>query len=469
MSDLLLCVCLTRASQTGVSVHPKPIRHTSKKNWLIGVLASLVLTGSVEGIDLLGVYDLANQDDPELRRAQQAHLASSEIIKQARAGFLPTLSFEAEAGGTHQDIGNSDNPVLSQGASNFQTKRLTWTLNLPIYRHTAVVNLRLARAATKQANLTFESAKQELLIRVATLYFEALAAEATYDFAEAEYVSLQSHFEMTQLQRRRGLASITDFYEAQARLAAVEARVIGAEDVWDDALQALRGLNAAIPAELSDLQIGLEAVSPMPDDVDLWEASAMNGNLALQIQAQAAEIARQEMLRLRAARLPELNLLARENLDRNGGTLYGGGSNIETANLLVRLNIPLYQGGLITSRTREALYQYRAALEEFERQRREVVRAVRAAFYGVKRAISRSKALSQAVDAQMLALNARQEGYNSGRFSVVEVLDAERNLFEARRDHARARYDYILESLKLKLVVGTLEETDLITINTWLK
>jgi len=140
----------------------------------------------------------------------------------------------------------------------------------------------------------------------------------------------------------------------------------------------------------------------MPDDVDLWEASAMNGNLALQIQAQAAEIARQEMLRLRAARLPELNLLARENLDRNGGTLYGGGSNIETANLLVRLNIPLYQGGLITSRTREALYQYRAALEEFERQRREVVRAVRAAFYGVKRAISRSKALSQAVDAQML-------------------------------------------------------------------
>jgi outer membrane protein len=427
------------------------------------------VSGSVEAVDLLGVYDLATQDDPEMRRAQQEHFSSSEILKQARAGFLPTLSLETETGKTRQDIRNSDNPVYSEGASSFSTSRLTLTLNMPLYRHTALVTLRQARAATKRADLVFESAKQDLLIRVATLYFEALAAEATYNFAEAEHASLQSHFEMTQLQRRRGLASITDFYEAQARLAAVEARVIEAEDTWDNALQALRSLNAAIPAGLSDLKPDLEAVAPDPDDVDLWINSAMQGNRALQIQKQVVEITRQEARRLRSAGLPELNLLARGNWDRNGGTLFGGGSDIETANLLLRLNVPLYQGGNILSQTREATFKYRAALEEFERQRREVVREVRGAFYGVKRAISRARALSQAVDAQSLALKARQEGYQSGRFSIVEVLEAERNLFEARRDHARARYNYILENLKLKLLVGTLGETDLMIVNAWLQ
>ena len=427
------------------------------------------MANAAESVDLLGVYDLATRDDPELRRAQQEHLASSEALKQAHAGFVPTFSLEAESGKTRQNIRSSDNPVYSEGASTFSASRLTLTLNLPLYRHTNVVNLRQARAITKRADSELENARQALLIRVATLYFEALSAEATYDFSEAEHLSLQSHFEMTQLQRSKGLATITDLYESQARLAAVEARAIEAEDVWDDALEALRGLNAQIPAELSDLKADLKAILPTPNDVDLWVASAIDGNLTLRTQAQVVEIARQDVSRLRATRLPELNFLVRGNWDRNGGTLFGGGSNIETANFLVRLNVPLYQGGIISSRTREATFKYQAALEEFERQRREVVRAVRAAFYGINRAISRTKALKQAVDAQTLALNARREGHRSGRFSIVEVLDAERDLFEARRDHTRARYDYILQSLKLKLVVGTLGENDLMAINTWLK
>jgi len=448
---------------------PKSIGYGLKGIWLSFAVAGLVAAVPVEGIDLLEVYDLATQDDPKLRQAQQDHLASSEILKQARAGFLPTLTLEAESGGTPQNIRSSDNPVYVEGASFFSTNRLTLTLNMPLYRHAVVVNLRQAHAATRQADLEFESAKEELLIRVATLYFEALAAEATYDFAEAERLSLQSHFEMTEIQRRRGLAAITDLHEARARLAAVEALVIEAEDIWDDALQALRNLNPRIPAGISDLKDDLTLIPPDPDDVELWKASALEGNRTLRTQAQVVEVARQEVYRLRATRLPELDLLARGSRERTGGTLFGGGSDIETANLLVRLSAPLYQGGMTSSRTREAEYRYRAALEEFERQRRDVVRAAQSAFYGVKRAISRSKALKQAVDSQALALKARQDGYRSGRYSIVDVLDAERDLFEARRDHARARYNYILESLRLRLVVGALSEDDLKMVNVWLE
>lgn len=210
MSDPSLSVChvVAMINRTGIFVPSKSIRNRWQKIWLACAIAILVVASSVEGVDLLGVYDLATQDDPELRRAQQEHLASSEIIKQAHAGFLPTLTFEAESGGTRQDVQSSDNPVFSEGASSFSNKRMALTLNLPLYRHTTVVNLRQARAAIRQADLVFESAKQALLIRAATLYFEALAAEATYDFVEAEHLSLQSHFDMTQLQRLRGLASI---------------------------------------------------------------------------------------------------------------------------------------------------------------------------------------------------------------------------------------------------------------------
>jgi len=455
--------------QASASAKPRNTPRSWKTIGVMCLLLSFWSPHSTAGVDLLGVYDLATQDAPQLRKALQEHTASSEILRQAWAGFLPTVAFETESGKTRQDVQNSDNQVFSEGASTFANYRLTLTLNLPIYRHTAVVGLRQAHATTKQADLTFEYAKQAFLVRVATLYFEALAAEAAYDFAQAEQLSLQSHFQMTQLQRSRGLASITDLYAAQARLAAVEARVIEAEDDWDDALQALRGLNATIPAGLSQLKSDLDAIPPSPDNVDLWENSAIDDNAALQVQAQAAEIARQEVSLLRATKLPELNLVARGNWERNGGTLFGGGSDIETANFLFRLNIPIYQGGIVSSRVREATARYRAALEEYEMQRREVVRTVRSAFYGVKRAISRTQALSQAVEAQSLVLNTYQEGYRSGRFSSVEVLDAERDLFEARRDHARARYDYIIESLRLKQVVGTLTEQDLITINTWLK
>jgi outer membrane protein len=180
-------------------------------------------------------------------------------------------------------------------------------------------------------------------------------------------------------------------------------------------------------------------------------------------------VARQEVSRNRAGRFPALDFLARGNRERTGGTLFGGGSDVETANFLVRLSIPVFEGGLMASRIREAEQSYRAVLEEFERQRREVVRTVRSSFYGVTRAISRSQALEQAVASQKLALEARQEGYRSGRYSIVDVLDAERDLFEARSDYARARYDYVLNSLRLRQTVGALGEDDLVTINAWLE
>ena len=420
-------------------------------------------------IDLLGVYDLATEHDAELRRAFHEHLSTQELVNQAKASFLPTLTLDAESGWTHQNIRSSDNPIFSSGSSSFSTNRVTLSLSQQIYNHFSIVNLRQARAAVRRADLEFETARQELLLRVATLYFGALAAKREFEFVETERTALQLHYDLADLQRQKGLASITDLYDALARLATVEALVIEAEDQWDDAIQALKEISDQIPASLEGLGEDLPLVPPSPTDVATWIEAADRQNPGLQAQREAVEVARQEVARQKSSRYPVLDLVARGNRERTGGTLFGGGSDVETSNVLVRLSLPIYQGSRVGSRIREAFHAWQSSEQELNRQGRAVRRQVRSSFYGVTRAISRVQALQEALTAQSLALDARQEGFRSGRFSTIEVIDAERNLFEVRRDYARAKFDYILNSLRLRQAVGTLGESDLLAVNRWLE
>ena len=402
----------------------QPIRRLGKIRGLAFALALALPGGPAYGIDLLGVYDLAAQDDPEIRRGLHEYLASRELIPQARAGFLPTFSVEAETGGTHQNIRSSDNAIFAPGINSFVTHRLTLSLNQPIYRHLALVNRRQARAALKRADLEFETVKQELILRVAMLYFGALAAQQEFQFSETERTALERHYELVDLQRQRGLATVTDLYDARARLATVEALVIETEDNWDDAVEALREVSRQVPASLAPLDSEVPLIPPSPSAFEMWVDAAQAQNPALLAQSQAVEIARHEVARQKSGRYPTLDLVARGNRERSGGSLYGGGSHTETSNVLMCLTFPIYQGGILGSRVREARESLQSAEQELERQSRALQRQVRGAFYGVTRAISRVTALEEAIRAQELALEARQEGYRSGLYSTIEVLDA---------------------------------------------
>lgn len=445
-------------------------RHGANRRLFRATVLCVVLWGTpVSGIDLLGVYDLATEHDAELRRAFHEHLAAQELTKQARAGFLPTLSADAETGWTRQNIRDSDNSIFSSGTSSFSTHRVTLSLSQQIYNHSNIVNWKQAKAAVRRSDLDFETARQDLLIRTASLYFTALAAQSEFEFAETERVALQLHYDLADLQRQKGLASITDRYDALARLATVEALVVEAEDQWDDAIQALKEISDLIPASLDGLDESLPLIPPSPTDVATWIEAADSQNPGLLAQREAVEVARQEVARQKSSRYPVLDLVARGNREKSGGTLFGGGNDVQTSNFLVRLSLPLYQGSVVASRVREAFHAWQSAEQELKRRERAVRREVRSAFYGVTRAISRVLALQEALMAQQLALDARQEGFRSGRYSTIEVLDAERDLFEVRRDHARARFDYVLNSLRLKQSVGTLSEADILTVNGWLE
>ena len=434
----------------------------------LAVCLLFFLSGSSGADNLIQIYTLALENDPELQRAFHENLASQEALTQAYSGLLPTLTLDAETGRTRQNVRSSNNDFFTTGSLSFTNRRATLTLNQPVFRPASIVSLRQAKAGVKRADLEFERVKQDLILRVATLYFEALSAQDRLTFAEAQHAALQLHFELAQIQRQKGLLSISDLYDARARLASVEALVIESEDLWDDAVQALQEASGVISIHLSGVKKELALAGPDPGDVELWIQAALEQNLGLKAQGHAVEVARQEILRQRSSLYPALDLVARGNRERSGGSLFGGGSDVETANFLLRLSIPLYQGGFLRSRIREATHRYRGTLEEEEGLLRAVKRQVRAAYFGVTRAIGRVEALNQAVASQELALEARQDGFKSGKFSSLEVLDAERDLFQARRDFARAHYDYILNSLRLKQAVGILNGADLLAVNQWL-
>ncbi|MBT7596730.1 MAG: TolC family outer membrane protein [Gemmatimonadetes bacterium] len=432
------------------------------------LLCLLLSCSSARAEDLLDIYELARQHDPLIQAAQFANLATRESLRQAYSGLLPTLSAGAEYDLTRQEILDSDNPLFQEGTSDFGGYDLSLTLNQPLFRYAAIVSVRQAKDVVARSGLEYFVAEQELVLRVAELYLQALSAQDDLGFARAEQAALQLHYERAQGQQARGLIPVTDLYDAQARLAAAQEREFSAKDAQDDAFEALREVSGDRVANPAGIKEELPLGPPDPATVEQWIEAGLKQNLALQVQALTVGVASREVDRRQAGHLPTLDLVARGNRQRTGGDLFGKGRDTEILNVGVELRLPLYQGGLVNSQVKEATYLYQRARKEHERLVRSVERTTRSAYWGVISAIGRVEALQQSVAALELALDGRQKGFRSGLFPSLDVLDGVRDLFRSRRDYARARYDYILNSLRLKQMVGTLSEKDIVAVNQWL-
>ncbi|PLX80294.1 MAG: type I secretion protein TolC, partial [Desulfuromonas sp.] len=277
----------------------------------------------------------------------------------------------------------------------------------------------------------------------------------------------RQHYELASGRFEMGLAPITDLHDARARLASREARTLEAEIALGDALQALRELTGDIPEALQPLADGFEPIDPEPDAVEPWVEAALEQNLTVQSQRELVELARRTVKIQKAGHYPTLDLVGRFNNQTTDGTLFGGGSEVETTDITLQFSLPLYHGGATSSKSREANEQYNKARSDYEKALRETERLARSSFLGVKNSIARIAALKQALVAQQSTLEAKQEGYRSGLFTSLAVLDAERDLYMAMAEFAQSRYDYILNSLKLRQADGSLSETDLELASSW--
>lgn len=425
-----------------------------------------LLSGQIYAVDLLAVMQDAETNDPIFREAQSNTRAVAEGIPQARAqAWLPELSFSAGASRVKQSI-VLDNALGAGGEVAYDTRRFRVDLVQPVYHRDRWLRIDQANKQLKQAQLELEAAKQALVTRTAERYFEVLAARDNLEFARAEKESLAGQLEQAQQRFDVGLIAITDVQEAQAGYDRATANEIQANNQLDVRLEELREVTGQYYEALDGLGQEFELAPPEPADIDAWTDNAIEQNLDIAAAQVASEIAHDEIRIQYAGHYPTFEIRGGHGFNDQGGRF--GATAITQSDIGMEINLPIYRGGRVVSQTREAEHSHQAAIERLEQTRRAAYRQTRQAFLGVMTQISTVQAFKQAVISSATALESTRAGFEVGTRTAVDVVDAERVLFQAKRDYARSRYDYILEILRLKEATGSLSPEDLATANSWL-
>ena len=444
-------------------------RKTSRLTIIVWISFILMISQSVQAEDLIGVYRKALINDPQILGAEYTRAAANESVQEAAGRMLPQLAFEYSHNSTDQRITESDNPFQPTGQDDFPTTEYSLTLTQPLFNWSLFTGYKQAKTDIQRAEAEYISIQQDLILRTAQAYLEVLGANDAVDFARSEELAVQKQLELVQSRTSAGIARKTELYDAQARFASVEADVISTYNDLDDKMQALREIAGELTGKLARLKSDLKLVHPEPRNPESWMHAAIRQNPRVLLQALVVQVSRHEISLQKAGHMPTLDLTARLNNRDTEGSLFGGGNEVDTSDILLRLNVPLFQGGIVNSRTRRSQQLHQKSQHDLTAVQRAVQRSARAAYHGIISAISKVNALSKSVRSQELALQSKQAGYRSGLYTNLDVLDAERDLHEVKRDFARARYEYLINSLSLKHSVGTLSEADLEAINLLLK
>lgn len=439
----------------------------------IAVLAvTALLAAPAAAVDLMGVYELAKDNDPQLRAAEFRRDATGEALPQARAALLPQLDASA-----WQTIGESERRALGETLLDADIDQYQYGVNLrqSIYSDANYGRLRRARAEAAQADFQYEVDVQAFLMRVAERYFEVLTAIDSLEFARAEQTALQRQFEQADQRFEVGLSAITDVHEARAAYDAARARVIVAENALDDAREALRETTGTWFEHYDELREELPLNPPVPAEATDWVDMAIASNPELQARVMATEIAAADVRTARAGHLPSLDLEAGYNRSTNKEAIFASDTDFFTAgqrergwNARLILSVPIFEGFAVNSRTRQARYNLFAADEDLDQAQRAVRRQTENAFRAVMAGIQEVEARAQAVVSAESALEATRAGFEVGTRTIVEVLISEQNYFQAQRDYSQARHELILNNLRLRQAVGLLDAENLAEVNALL-
>lgn len=433
------------------------------KTLLCITLAFFVCRNTVAA-DLVEVYQMAESSDPVYSQSVAAYEATLEAKPQARALLLPTVSLNANTATNDQDISTSSG--TSPGEVGFNSHGYSLDISQPVFRYDRYLSLQQADSQIQQAQAELDAALQDLVIRVSERYFDALAAIDNLNFVQAEKTSLGRQLEQAKQRFEVGLIAITDVHEAQAGYDRSVANEILAENLIDNTREALREVTGNYLTDLAPLGETMPLVTPEPAVIEKWTQISQQQNLQVIAAKNQLETTRQEIKIQQSGHLPTLDIVANKGYSSSGGRF--GGAQIHTTTIGLELNVPLFEGGLVNSRTREAHSLYNQAFQRLEETYRAAQRQTREAYLGVISGISQVKALAQSVISSESALEATQAGFEVGTRTTVDVVASQRVLLQAKRDYARARYDYILNTLRLKSAAGTLTPEDLQEITRWL-
>jgi len=426
---------------------------------LIGCFSS-----QIQAETLLELYQLALQNDPQLKITNYDRLVTLEKKSQARAPLLPQVTVGADA----TENWRTEDWMFGNDMEN-TTASYNVSLNYALYRRDLRIQLEQVDSQIRQTEATYESAKQALMERIASRYFAVLSANDNLKFARRAQKAFKRQLDDALERFKVGLIPITDVQEAQAGYDLAVADEIQAQNELDNAHEALREMTGTYHGMLAALNDDAPLLGPDPTDIDAWTEIALEQNPQVLAAQHAIETARQEIEKQRAAKWPTVDLVGRHSY----GDVLRGDENppgtLTTSNSVgIQLSYSLYEGGAIRSRIREAQLRKTQALQRLEQQRRATQLQARQAFLNLLSSISRVKALKQALRSTETASKAVQTGFELGTRTSVDVVNAERDLLRARRNYSSARYDYLLNTLRLKQAAGLISVDDLTGINNWL-
>jgi outer membrane protein len=424
--------------------------------------------------DLMSIYRLALENDPQLQAAKEQLNATRESKSLARSQLLPTLGL----GGTYDAIRmdektqggvsvGDDAYTYNDDPYTYRESTLGLNLTQPIYRRDRLVKLEQADSTIAKAEAEFAAAEIDLMVRSTTAYFDILSAEDDLRVANAEREATGRQLEQAQQRFDVGLIAITDVHEAKAAFDAARASEISAENSLDNAWEALfEIIGPQAKTKLAKLGDSLLLNPPVPNRLADWSDTAQQQNYSIIAARSNLNVLEQEIDVSKSGHYPTLDLVGGYLVNRSDSDV---ATEADSAKIGLSLEVPIYTGGAVSAATRQSRANFRAGQQSLDQTRRAVNRQVRDAFRGVLSTISQVEALKAATISAQSALESTQAGYEVGTRTIVDVLNVQRNLFSSQRDYLNSRYGYILNGLALKSAAGTLSEADLENVNGWLE
>ena len=421
--------------------------------------------------DLVSVYHEAVDNNADLAAARADYQARKEVVPQARAGLLPNLSGGAESSSVRTSI---DQPSMTTTRSAVVYQA---TLAQPIFRADRWFQLKAAESVNEQAALQLSATEQNLILQTAESYFSVLRAQDTLASTKAEEAAFKRQLDQSRERFDVGLSDKTDVLQSQASYDTARANRIVAQRQVEDAFEALITLTNRQYNSIEGMRHSLPILPPTPNNAKAWVDTAAQQNLNLLASNFAVEAAEETLKQRKAGHAPTLDAVAQYKTGDNDGfglsnpnalpQRYSG--DVSQRSIGLQLNIPIYSGGLTSSQVRESYSRLNQTEQQREALRRQVVENTRNLHRAVNTDVEQVQARKQSIISNQSALEATEIGYQVGTRNIVDVLDAQRQLYSSVRNYNDTRYDYILDNLRLKQAAGTLNPGDLEALSRYLK
>ena len=455
----------------------------AKRHLLSISIAALLSSQLVNADTLLDVYELAVKNDPQLKAAEASYRANIETENLSRAGLLPQITAQAyyqdaESDSQREGISSSSSTALQNVNTNTESEFYSVSLSQPLFDLPAWFSFQAGKKVSEQAEAQLAYEQQQLIVRTAEAYFNVLRGSENLDASKAEERAAKRQLEQTQQRFDVGLIAITDVHEARAVFDSTVAQRYGFEGTLAIARENLSNLTGQEHNNLWSLKTDFPITMPEPASRAEWVDFALANNKLLQVSNAGASSAYETAQSKKMEHLPKIvGSFTKSKDDVDGTSRYRPTNSFatqpdsytESDALRVTLTMPLFAGGAVSAGRRQAYEQYNAANYNAQTTQRQVISGTRAQHIAVYTDVQTVNARHQNIISTRSALDATEAGYEVGTRNIVDVLDAQRRLYGAMRDYTNARYDYVIDVLKLKLNAGTLSPADIIALNKWLQ